>query len=193
MALNRKKGLQLQVESRVVRSSSGAHGRQLKSGVHGGLTLGRTQGGGQYSPRWSLLYLCQILCTCWVTFGLRVVLGVDRIRVVSESNSCNLGLPYNEGSTTRVTHDDLIAAGAQGEPAACAGDQGGRCSGIIWGGAPVVMPRRVGVCRTALTNLGVVIVAVIAWSSVDQLCAYDFCNKLHGIETISQFMNLQHQ
>ena len=35
-----------------------------KSGVHGGLTLGRTQSGGQYSPRWSLLYLCQILCTC---------------------------------------------------------------------------------------------------------------------------------
>lgn len=101
-----------------------------KSGVHEGLTLGRTQGGGQYSPRWSLLCLCRILCTSWVTLGLGVVLGVDRIRVVSESNSCTLGLPYNEGSTTRVTYDDLIAAGAQGEPAACAGDQGGRCSGI---------------------------------------------------------------
>ena len=69
----------------------------------------------------SLLCLCQILCPCWVRFGLGVVLGVDRIRVVSESNSCTLGLPYNEGSTTRVTHDDLIATGAQGEPAACAG------------------------------------------------------------------------
>ena len=56
----------------------------------------------------------------------------------------HLGLLYNEGGTTRVTYDDLIAAGAQGKPAACAGDQGGRCSGIIWGGAPVVMPRRVG-------------------------------------------------
>jgi hypothetical protein len=27
--------------------------------------------------------------------GLRVVLGVDRLGVVLESNSCNLGLPYN--------------------------------------------------------------------------------------------------
>ena len=64
-----------------------------KSGVHGGLTLGRTQGGGQYSSRWILLYLCQILCTSWVTLGLGVVLGVDRIRVVSESNSCTWASP----------------------------------------------------------------------------------------------------
>ena len=49
-----------------------------KSGVHGGLMLGRTQGGGHYSPRWSLLCLCRILCTCWVRFGLGFVLGVDR-------------------------------------------------------------------------------------------------------------------
>ena len=39
-----------------------------KSGVHGGLTLGRTQGGGQYSPRWSLLCLCRI----FVRVGLRL-------------------------------------------------------------------------------------------------------------------------
>ena len=76
---------------------------------------------GEGSAENMVLCLCQILCTCWVTFGLRVVLGVDRIRVVSESNSCTLGLPYNEGSTTRVTYDDLIATGTQGEPAACAG------------------------------------------------------------------------
>ena len=49
-----------------------------KSGVHGGLTLGRIQGGGQYSSRWSLLCLCQILCMCWVRFGLGIILGVDR-------------------------------------------------------------------------------------------------------------------
>ena len=76
--------------------------------------------------------MCEILCTCWIRFRFRVVLDVDRIRVVSESISCNLGLPYNEGSTTRVTYDDLIAAGAQGEPAASAGDQGSRCSDINW-------------------------------------------------------------
>jgi hypothetical protein len=34
------------------------------------------------------------------------------------------------GAPHVVTYDDLIAAGAQGEPAACAGDQGGRCNGI---------------------------------------------------------------
>ena len=58
--------------------------------------------------------LCQILCTCWVTFGLRVVLGVDKVRVVSESNSCSLGLPYNVGAPDVVTHNDLIAIGTQG-------------------------------------------------------------------------------
>ena len=33
----------------------------LKSNVHGGSTYGRIQGGGEYSPRWSLLELCRIL------------------------------------------------------------------------------------------------------------------------------------
>jgi hypothetical protein len=61
-----------------VGSSSGAHGRQLESIVHGVLMLGRTQGGGEYLPRWSLLCFCRILCTSWVILGLRVVLGVDR-------------------------------------------------------------------------------------------------------------------
>ena len=52
-----------------------------------------------------------------VGLGLRVVLGVDRIRVVSESNSCTWASHIiNEGSTTRVTYDDLIATGTQGEP-----------------------------------------------------------------------------
>jgi hypothetical protein len=60
------------------RSSNGTHGRQLESRVHGSLMLRRTQGGGQYSPRWSLLCLCQILCTSWVILGLRVVSGADR-------------------------------------------------------------------------------------------------------------------
>ena len=55
---------------------------------------------------------------------------MDRIRVVLKSDSCSLGLLYNVGVPHNVTYDDLIAAGAQGEPAACAGTQGGRCSGI---------------------------------------------------------------
>ena len=66
----------------------------------------------------------------WVTVGLGVVIGVDRIRVVLESNSCSLGLPYNVGAPHDVTHDDLIAIGTQGEPAACAGAYGG-CCGIL--------------------------------------------------------------
>src|ERR1041385_7688994 len=36
--------------------------KQLKSGVHGSLTHGQIQGGEKYSPRWSLLSLCRILC-----------------------------------------------------------------------------------------------------------------------------------
>jgi hypothetical protein len=55
---------------------------------------------------------------------------VDRIQVVLESDSCSLGLPYNEGTPHVVTYNDLIAIGAQGEPAACAGDQDGRCCDI---------------------------------------------------------------
>ena len=69
---------------------------------------------------------------------------MDRIRVVSESNSCNLGLPYNEGTPHDVIHDDLIAAGVQGEPAACAGDHGGRCSGISGEECPLSCPADVG-------------------------------------------------
>ena len=34
------------------------------------------------------------------------------------------------GAPHVLTYGDLIVAGAQGEPAACASDQGGRCSGI---------------------------------------------------------------
>ena len=73
--------------------------------------------------------MCRIL---FVRVGLRLDLCciVDRIRVVVESDSCSLGLPYNVGVPHNVTYDDLIAVGAQEEPAACAGDQGGRCSGI---------------------------------------------------------------
>jgi hypothetical protein len=67
----------------------------------------------------------------WVTCRLGVVLGVDSLRVGFESDSSSLGLPYNEGAPHVVTDDDLIAIGAQGEPAACAGDQGGRCCGIM--------------------------------------------------------------
>jgi hypothetical protein len=59
-------------------SSSGAHGRKLESRVHGSLMLRQTQDGGQYSPRWSLLCFCQLLCMSWVTLGLRVILVVDR-------------------------------------------------------------------------------------------------------------------
>jgi hypothetical protein len=65
-------------------------------------------------------------------FRLRVVLciyyvWIERVTVGHSS----LGLPYNEGHRTVITSDDLIATGAQGEPAACAGDQGGRCCGTI--------------------------------------------------------------
>ena len=69
-----------------------------------------------------------------VRVGLRLDLccSVDRIRVVLESDSYSLVLLYNVGVPHNATYDDLIAAGAQGEPAACAGDQGGRCSGIRW-------------------------------------------------------------
>jgi hypothetical protein len=52
-------------------------------------------------------------------------------RVVFESDISSLSLPYYEGVSHVVTHDDLIATEAQREPAACAGDQGGRCYGII--------------------------------------------------------------
>ena len=33
---------------------------KLKSNVHGSLTHGQIQGGGEYSPSWSLLELCRI-------------------------------------------------------------------------------------------------------------------------------------
>ena len=36
-------------------SSSETHWKTTKSGVHGSSMLGRIQGGGEYSPRWSLL------------------------------------------------------------------------------------------------------------------------------------------
>jgi hypothetical protein len=49
---------------------------------------------------------------------------------VFDSDTSSLGLSYNEGSPHVVTYDDLIAAGAQGEPTACVGDQGFRCCGI---------------------------------------------------------------
>jgi hypothetical protein len=55
---------------------------------------------------------------------------VDMIRVVLELDSCSLGLPYNERVPHNITYNDLIAAGAQGEPVACAGDQSGRYCGI---------------------------------------------------------------
>jgi hypothetical protein len=112
-------------------SSSGAYGRQLESRVHGGLMLRRTQGGGQYSPRWSLLCLCRILCTSWIILGLRVVLGVDRLRVGFKSDSVAWASHIMRGAPHIVTYDDLIATGAQGEPAACTGDQGGRYCGIM--------------------------------------------------------------
>jgi hypothetical protein len=78
-----------------------------------------------------LLCLCQILCTSWVTSRLGVILGVDSLRVGFESDSSSLDLPYNERGTTHCNYDDLITIRAQGEPAACTGDQGGRCCGII--------------------------------------------------------------
>jgi hypothetical protein len=49
------------------------------------------------------------ICTSWVTVGLRIVLGVDSLRVGFESDSSSLGLPYNEGAPHVVTYDDLIA------------------------------------------------------------------------------------
>jgi hypothetical protein len=45
-----------------------------------------------------LLCLCRILCTSWVTLGLRVVLGMDRF----ESDTGSLGLSYNEGGAPHV-------------------------------------------------------------------------------------------
>jgi hypothetical protein len=61
IVLNEKKGLQLLVESHgEAESRIEANGRQLESGVHESLMLRRSQGGGEYSPRWSLLYLCRI-------------------------------------------------------------------------------------------------------------------------------------
>jgi hypothetical protein len=82
---------------------------------------------------------------------------VDSLRVGFELDSSSLGLPYNEGAPHIVTYDDLTATGVQGEPAACAGDQDGRCCGIM--GRNTHSPADVGVeRRTALPNLGVVIV-----------------------------------
>ena len=71
-----------------------------KSRVHGGSMLGRIQGGREYSLRWSLLRMCRIL---FIRAGLRLDLCciVDRIRVVVESDSCSLGLPYNAGGATQ--------------------------------------------------------------------------------------------
>ena len=48
------------------------------------------------------------------------------------------------GAPHVVTYDDLIAVGAQGEPVAFAGAQGGQVLRYQRGGAPVIMPRRVG-------------------------------------------------
>ena len=95
--------------------------RQLKSGVHGVRRLAKFKVVENIRQDGVLLCLCRILCTSWVTVGLGVVIGVDRIRVILESNSCSLGLPYNVEAPHVVTHDDLIAIGTQGEPAACAG------------------------------------------------------------------------
>jgi hypothetical protein len=73
------------------------------------------------------LSLCRILLYKLGYIWTCVVLGVDRLRVGFESDSSSLGLLYNERAPHVVTYVDLIAIGAQGEPAACAGDQGGRC------------------------------------------------------------------
>ena len=68
-----------------------------------------------------LLCLCRILCTSWVTFGLRVVLGVDRVRVGLESNSCTLDLLYNEGGTIHCNLWRLDSNRHAGEPTTCVG------------------------------------------------------------------------
>ena len=61
-------------------------------------------------------YKCNVvfvsnICTSWVTVGLGVVIGVDRVRVVLASNSSTLGLLYNVGVPRDVTYDDLISIG----------------------------------------------------------------------------------
>jgi hypothetical protein len=77
----------------------------------------------------------------WVIFGLRVVLGVDRVHIGFELESCSLGFLYNEGAPFVVTYDNLTAAGVQRELAACAGIQGGRCCGINGEERHRVVPR----------------------------------------------------
>jgi hypothetical protein len=42
-----------------------------------------------------VVFLSNIYCTSWVTYGLKVVIGVDRLRVGFESDSSSLGLLYN--------------------------------------------------------------------------------------------------
>jgi hypothetical protein len=65
----------------------------------------------------------------WVTLGLRVVIGVDMLRG-SSRNLVVYASHIMRGAPHVVTYDDLIATRAQGEPAACAGDQDGQCCDI---------------------------------------------------------------
>ena len=61
--VRKRRNYKLHVESHGVFGVAAVLMDKLKSNVHGSLTHGRIQGGGEYSPRWSLLELCRILCT----------------------------------------------------------------------------------------------------------------------------------
>jgi hypothetical protein len=70
-------------------------------------------------------------------YELCVVIDVDRICVVFESDTSSMGSHITWGVPHNVTHDDLMAAVAQGEPAACDSAQGGQELRYQRGGAPV--------------------------------------------------------
>jgi hypothetical protein len=94
-----------------------------------------------FAMQWYFLTFCRWSMSIVVVFvwnicmsrvlALRVVLGMDSLRVGFELNSSSLDLRYNEGASHVVTYNNLIAIGVQGESTACAGDQGSRCYGII--------------------------------------------------------------
>jgi hypothetical protein len=55
------------------------------------------------------------------------------LRIGFELDPNSLGLQYNDGAPHVITYDNLIAIGAQGKPAGCAGDQGVQVVAVSYG------------------------------------------------------------
>ena len=125
--------------------------RQPKSGVHGSLMLGRTQGGGEYSPRWSLLCLCRILMYELDYVWTSVCIRCGLVRVVLEY-SLSLLSYIMSGAPHVVTYSDLIAANTQGEPVACPATKAAGAAVSMGRSVCSHAPQSRRVRRTALTK-----------------------------------------